>query len=458
MKDKPSAFPAAAVAASRSETHCLRLAGPSKPKMYMPKLGRLVALRFESVAHVPVLFDGQGRYCREHNRYLRERAIGEWSPKAGSTPLAGGEVPAQRTIETVARHLLVFIEWCEAKAQDWRTLTYKDGVLSFQCDMHKGRWSPSGKALQGSTANHRTDEVTSFLKWAAHNKLRPPFTVAYRASTRRIRSGQSAQESSVELNSRVGRIKTSKSASVAIVAQLPKPEAVRDWLAAVRAKRGYAKHMACRFILESGARREETVSLNQGQIPSMEELRALKSDGRQAGAVTLTHTKGGRPRTIQVNIDFLIELREWIDGRRMKLRMLWTKRTRTPASHLLFLSDARDHEGTPISAETLYKCFRDVKPRPPRWHPHFGRHTYACFTVLYTLEHEAKAAGRTMSADWVMMRGSWCMKTLQQQLGHLSETTTDLYLRWLVTAAGIAEVAQGWHEFLAGKTKSGAAS
>src|ERR1700730_13040655 len=40
-------------------------------KVYLPDPQKLVALDYEAFAHVPVIFDSSGRYCREHNRYLR---------------------------------------------------------------------------------------------------------------------------------------------------------------------------------------------------------------------------------------------------------------------------------------------------------------------------------------------------------------------------------------------------
>ena len=43
-------------------------------KVFHPDAGRLADRGYASVAHVPVIYDGDGRYCRAHNRYLRERA------------------------------------------------------------------------------------------------------------------------------------------------------------------------------------------------------------------------------------------------------------------------------------------------------------------------------------------------------------------------------------------------
>jgi integrase len=256
----------------------------------------------------------------------------------------------------------------------------------------------------------------------------------------------------VLVRSRRGRLRESDSEDVEKVSFLPGPEQVPVWLNAVRRKKGYAKYLASRFVVEGGTRLFETVALEEHQIPSKETLEKLAFAGQVSAPVTLVVTKGGKPRTISVAIAFLMEIRTWLDGRWLKLRYLWHKRTKRSPSTRVFLSDARDHEGTPISKARLYDCFHTVEPRPARWHTHFGRHTYACFYMLHALEHEATAAGRALSdmgADWVAARGAWYLKTLRKQLGHVSEETTDLYLRWLVTASGLAAAAAGWHNFLA---------
>lgn len=416
-------------------------------KMFRPDSDRLRCLGFDSVAEVPVLFDNAGRYCRAHNRYLRERALGEaglGSHGDFDEPI----IPLPKTIENVTRYLGVFIDWCDFRKVDWRTLGYRSGVLRFQNDMAFGRWSPSGRKLAAGTANQRADAITSFLTWAADRGLRPAFKVAYKIMTR-----QSAGQGTVSVRLRPGRLKQSNSDEVEKVTFLPRPEEVPKWLQAVREKRGYSKYLASRFVVETGVRLFETVAVTVDQIPSKEMLEQLANAGQTTAPITLVVTKGSRPRTISVAIAFVMEIRLWIEGKRLRLLYLWDKREHSAPSSRLFLSDARDHEGTPISEARLYDCFHNVKPRPVKWNPHFGRHTYACFYVLYAIEYEAKSAGRALSkmgADWIVARGGWYFKTLRKQLGHLSEETTDLYLRWLVTASGLAEAAVGWHNFLAG--------
>ena len=55
-----------------------------------------------------------------------------------------------------------------------------------------------------------------------------------------------------------------------------------------------------------------------------------------------------------------------------------------------------------------------------------------------------------MPAEWISQRGAWWLTTLRKQLGHASEETTELYLRWLLTSSKMAEMSAGWHRFLEG--------
>jgi integrase len=249
----------------------------------------------------------------------------------------------------------------------------------------------------------------------------------------------------------VGREKRSRSKALQTAVHLPSIEEVRDWLRAVREKRGYAKYLACRFILEVGPRNHEVAAVTVDQWPSRETVDWLQSRGQPAAVMELTVTKGSVPRDVMIPIELADEVCRWIDGPRLRLNTQFYKRTKEQASKQLFLSDARGHEGIPVKEYTIYRCFHEVKPRPPHWAPHLGRHAYACFYVLQALELDAKIAGKNiaeMGADWVMNRGDWWLKTLRRQLGHVSEETTEIYLRWLMSATQLAALANGWHQYL----------
>jgi hypothetical protein len=76
-----------------------------KAKVFFPDSKKLKRLGFESVAHVPVIFDGDHRYCCEYNRYLRERATLDWSPKGDAS-----DYPRPKTLAVIAHHLANWIK------------------------------------------------------------------------------------------------------------------------------------------------------------------------------------------------------------------------------------------------------------------------------------------------------------------------------------------------------------
>ena len=435
---------------TRRGQHSLALRGLilKVAKVFYPNRSRLIAIGFSAVADVPVIFDRGCAYQRAHSRYLRERATGEHYPNIDESILPRNR-PRKTTLINIANHLAIFVDWCDDNQLNWQTIDYNE-CLILQNAMATGKWSPSGRKLTRETANIRVDEITSFLQWAAERKLRGTFSVPVRTSSRTFSTGASAFRGHALCRRRAGRLKVGSSQSGSF-SWLPTGREIAAWLDAVRARRGEAKYLACRFILETGVRLHELIAINEEQIPSAEELQASIHSGRTTTSIKLTVTKGDRPRTIDIPIIYAHELRTWADSKRLRLRYLYYKRHNIHASARLFLSDARGYEGQPINGPAIYECFAKVEPRPNKWFPHFGRHTYACLTVLETLRNEATAAGSEigrMGVDWINSRGQWILHSLQLQLGHLSDETTKIYLRWLSTSIGIGDVSVGWHNYL----------
>jgi integrase len=408
-------------------------------KVFFPNRERLSAKGYAAVAHVPVLFDTNGRYLREHNRYLRERARLEWHPGAG------GDILRPRTLSNIADKLKNFATWCAARSVDWRTVTYAR-ILDYQSEQIDGRWSVLGGKLLPSTANERADEATSFVRWAADRRLRGPFDVKMFVTrgSRALGVGPAPVRS--------GRAKEDIISPEQAGFVLPEREEVREWLEAVRAQRGYSKYLACKIIMNTGARRHEVEALTTAQWPTDEAISRAISRRLFSVPMRLTVTKGGRPRTIRVPIALAKEVREFINGKRKNYaRRFYLANDKTRTDRLLLSDDLAAH-GRPISAQTIYRCFSEVEPGPSHWSPHKGRHVFACFWVLSALSVEADRSGglKTKSADWVNNRGEFWLKALQRQFGHVSTATTEEYLRWLVYATSLAELSAGWHRFLDG--------
>lgn len=410
-------------------------------KVFQPNPERIAKLGFASVAHVPVIFDSRQRYCREYNRYLRERAELDWRPSGGFH-----DHPRPRTLKTIADNLSNWIRWCESRDVAWQTTTY-DEVLIYQNEQKSGDWSSSGKPLAPNTCNGRADDVTHFLTWAAERGLRGTFKVK-RAVQHKLIAGRMRA-----VSVRPGRLKEAYSGSKVDAFALPKAVEIRHWLQAVRNQRGYAKYLACRFIIEAGPRLGEVETFPLIGWPSSEDIEAAAFRTDAFVPMQLNRgTKGGRPRTIRVPIELARMIRAWIEGPRNKYVFALHKRTGERRTDKLFVSDAGKYAGIPLSRQTIYDCFAEVEPRPKVWSPHKGRHAFACFFILYALEAEARAMKTTvagMGVNWVHNRGAEWLKMLQRQFGHVDETTTQIYLTWLSSAVGLAEMANGWHRFLA---------
>jgi integrase len=411
----------------------------SMATVFHPDPQRLARLGYAApITHVPVLFDSASRYCRAHNRYLRERAMLEWHPGAGS------DVPRPTTLKNIADNLSNFIQWCETRGASWQEVKYAE-VLAYQREQISGRWSCRGKKLEASTANHRADEATSFLRWAAERGLRGPFDAQMFFRTVRTKFG------AAQVMVRAGRAKENLTTKTEKQFKLPKATAVKAWLDAVKRQRGYAKYLVCRMILEVGARRKEVEALEVHQWPSAAAIEEAYLLAQESVPMDLVETKGGRPRTVWVPLEYAGRVREWIDEKRSTYAYRYQVEHKKP-TYRLFLSDAPGAHGNPVSVQTIYRCFSQVNPRPKLWSPHKGRHAFACFFVLHALSVEAQADGglSAKGASWVMNRGDFWLRLLRKQFGHMSEETTEVYLRWLRSACGLTELASGWHRFLEG--------
>ena len=313
-------------------------------KVYIPDRDRLSVLGYGRVAHVPVIFNSEWKYERALNRYLRERALLLWHPCEDCNPVTRKiDFPQHNTLKNAANYLKNFLEWSEQRGPDWRVATYAD-ILTYQDEMRTGRWARDGEPLDAATANQRADAATHFLFWAAKRHLRQPFGEAI-AQSGRIIAGRTSGRRRTVTEGRPGRIKEPKNKAISRITMIPSATEIRDWLAAIKRRKGYAKYLACRFVLETGVRRDELSGVLERELPNFDDLEALATRRQFTAPMDLYRTKGGRQRTIQIPIEFAHELRKWAETKRLTLMWAHKRRTGEPASDALFLSDARGYEG-----------------------------------------------------------------------------------------------------------------
>jgi integrase len=424
----------------------------SRWTVFKPDAQRLEEIGFRDVARCYTLFHDRG-YAHRQNRYLRDRATGRWVPTFDKGPSsATGKLLREQSNKNNADALRDFLFWCDEAGLDPDMVQYS-AIRDYQDDMESGYWSYKGEPLKAGTINIRGDEATFYLMWSADRRMRSRFDVpVVRAKGQPSKMRASAQLLWV----RQGRKKEDQTSLRDLV--LPTIFSVRAWLVAIEEHRGHAKMLACRTVVETGLRREEVCSLSRRDWPSALDIGEAVRGGRTFVTITLRHTKGGRGRVIQLSTQFATLVRRWLDEQRDALDRAFQARTGKPTPDKLFVSDSQGHEGTPISGPTLYGCFKKKVPDGPKvWFPHFGRHFFACMYILRGITYDAQLRAKTlaeMAPDWVLDRGSFWLRTLQRQLGHLSEGTTEIYLRWLVTSSQFAEIAAGYHSLLDGEVPS----
>ena len=359
---------------------------PNKADLAQAGLGRY--------ERVPFLVSSDMEYLDEANRFLRERAVGAWRPRRGEcSAYATKSALADNTIDAYSRDLENFWSYVEATKLHWRSVTYLDLLDSYDKDMGRGRWSEDGEPLSPSTINRRVDLAAQFLEWAAERGDREPFEVSLEATSKPFGHGRRGP---VEVRVRRRRVDPGH-------LRLPTAAEINRWLLEVRARRGVTKALACRTILETGMRIEETVLLRAGQLPNPDALEA----GKPARMEILYGTKGGRepgdaakagkPRTLRFAVSFLRELSDYAALRRAKAAALFIAgHPGCPVPPQLFLSE---RTGEAITAAALYKAWHACESLPyPGFSPHIGRHSFACLTLLRLLQEEMALTARTLGA------------------------------------------------------------
>ncbi|WP_137155510.1 hypothetical protein [Rhizobium sp. FKL33] len=301
--------------------------------------------------------------------------------------------------------------------------------------------------LSPGWANVKADEACTLLRWMAARGYRRAFHVPTKKVSWRTRDGKTIYK-----EVRVG--KEDQGTSGLELMNLPLEPQVADWLEVVRKRRGRAKSLACRAVVEFGSRKTETCSIEVTAWPAAAVIDKAKSLGKKLVRIQLTkNIKNGRPRAIDFDVEFAHIVRVWIDGPRNELAAIYAKRHGTEPTQL-FLSDAKGHEGTPISAHALYECFKlKWDGGPAIWYPHLARHYSICLGILKGLQRDAATLDRLpndMPLEWVQRRTSYWVDIQRRRSGHVSAQTTEIYTQWIENNLVLIPAHKDYMAFLEG--------
>ncbi|WP_169517146.1 tyrosine-type recombinase/integrase [Azohydromonas australica] len=423
----------------------------TEPHYYLhwPSSETMKQAGYGTVAHVPCVFDKNWAYVDEASRYLRERALLEWTP-AGQVDdniedAGTSRYPTRKSLQNYGERLTNFLEWCEFRNLAWREVHYTDHLIDrYQAEMRNGAWSERHRPLAPRTINARVDEACYFLRWAASHGYRGPFKVVSTLKRKKAGSATHSTQRTVTVKVRAGKVRPNPAEL-----RIPTPEEMKRWHRAVLVRKGYTKALMCRLTCETALRISEVVNWEYETLPLNPDEWKVVGD-----IVEVTISKGvkgtksdgpggneGRPRVIEMPLKLAQELHRYRMEFRPSIRRKWINAAATPAEKMARASKAHgrlflsEFNGEPVTQDRFWEAWKKSGYLPyPEWHPHLGRHYWACSTLLKEAEAQREFVmkhGKHLPMDWITgITASTLLMKVQPQLGHLDPETTQTYLKW----------------------------
>lgn len=353
-----------------------------------------------------------------------------------------GKARAINTLESAVYDLVDIFRYLHDKKINWRDIDAQV-IVDYRDDRRRLISKITHRNLENSTINRRIGWAFNFKKWSVERGFSSPILIK-KASELSTVAPTEDLDASYEAAWNEANDQARLDRSDVIVKSLtlpewrllqkelgPLPSASPDKLVSNRDR------LSCETSIASGLRVDEIANLTIFQILELPYDPAAPL--HQKVNLKVTKTKGLTPRSVEIPMYLVKELREYIDGERNlcleAARNYWLK-----SKHLepkqLFLNSvaAKIHAGKPVRADTLAKRFREavlraglvtsvsrIDPdtkepymtRSPAVSFHALRHTYAL--MLYEAE---ELAGNPN--PWL---------DVKRLLGHKNlQTTMDIYL------------------------------
>ena len=364
----------------------------------------------------------------------------------------------------MARKLCAFFSWLSVDGIAWKEVEYSDLILIWQVGLLNGDKASKGAPVSHRYVNALIQEACLFLSWASDRGYRPPFRIPVRL-TRSSSKGSGRHSHSHKRPKSVIRAGTLPPRPSQLV--LPTPQDVAKWLKQVERLKGPVKSLCCELILTTGMRISEVIQWRTDTLPPKSEWRLIDGKvpvlikwGVKGGKVSPGSMEGTKQREILVPH----ELAERIDHYRAWQRpgqiRKWVNSAATSEERSQRLHSAKtdrlwlgDSSNSPFSTNQLYQDWTRVPGCPNGWHPHKGRHYFA---VDLLVEHTSELLkSRDMEGcppmDWLIgTLSSQVRLILMPLLGHVSEETSNIYLRatWARLSLRVSHPSIRWQDFL----------
>lgn len=407
------------------------------------------AKRYPALASLPCIFDGRPGYHRVANRYLMERGLGIWRPEGG----ARSAIPTKTTMRDYAHWLVNFLEWAHVRNVDLTTCSYSADVAGrYQSEMLAGTWSRDGRPREPTTVNVRVQQACDFLTWMVEKGLRGAFTVPY--ETLKVTLGSATRaggKSTREVRTRGGKARVSTKRLY-----MPSSDAVRRWRDDLHKSAGSTFGLMCETILRTAMRREEVAALrvdtlpldptewriSNPEVPEKQQLVGITIEyGTKGSSYGEDHgNKIGPARDILIPLELAKQWHAYRNGARNLAFKRWldgvkgadARRARAKAAVHLFL---RPNDGHRFTGKEIYDAWVSVELPIKGWSPHKGRHWWACSVLLRELPKHVHIGDLSNEVATALLEAtalSIIRLQIQPQLGHSQDSTTMLYVKWVV--------------------------
>lgn len=415
------------------------------------------ASRYPALARTPFILDATPRFHRLGNAYLVDKALGLWTAQTNAKR-ATSLIPTPRSLQNYAERLCNFLEWSTVRGINLSECSYAIHVSGqYQTEMLNGIWSRDGHRLTPKTVNLRVQQACDFLLWMADTGRRSEFEVPY--STIALTQGSatySVGHVPFSVRARKNRVRQQNRAL-----NMPSDECVSSWLSDIYRTGGNTIGLMCETVLLTAMRREEVVCLpvtvlhddpDEWQIVNPQapekdqQVRVVISDGTKGPCYGFNERgdKIGPTREILVPLELA---RKWHAYKRHDRNKAFAAALRDKKGHeraarakrrsYLFLQQTT---GDKFTGPSFYYRWTVDGARLKGWTPHAGRHWWACSMLWRELKNFELAQPATNEAFAAMLDNvalGIIRLQIQPQLGHASDTTTMLYLRWIREVLGV---------------------
>ncbi len=314
--------------------------------------------------------------------------------------IESGRTPSPETWRGYAEAIIDFFNTCYVNEWDWKKVK-KEHLFAYRNNMLYAK-NAFGRPYSKTTINNYITRVCLFYEWACKNKYieEMPFEKEAVKVHKNIRD--------YDLMGHMNKQNISLKNDLIVKVQKRVPHCLtKEEFSKVIKELKERDSLIVKWSVLTGMRRKEVLGLTIKDIPNSQHVT------NQIHKMTITITKGDKPRDIYVPQDLIDETNKYITFARRNLARKFNTLGKIDD---LWISEK---DGTPIGKKSVEKSFREaVQKSGVDCTFHHLRHTYA-IRLLSLLTKQSQTSGLNP------------LKTLQMLLGHSNINTTMIYLESL---------------------------